>query len=84
MEEEEELIELLNIAYNDFSRSSELSNEQKWIGILARRTVFLEEGSRKKSVQKSSPKPRDVKPRDIGPRERRRSRLEELKVYLLF
>jgi hypothetical protein len=84
MDEEEEFIDLLNMACNDFGRPSKLSNEQKWINILARRTAFLEEGSRKKIELKGSPKPRDVKSQDIGPRERRLSRLEELKVYLLF
>jgi ankyrin repeat protein len=47
MEEEEEYMELLEVTCKDFEELSENTDERKWINVLARRAVFIEEANRK-------------------------------------
>jgi hypothetical protein len=46
MNEDEEYIETLLIACINFEKPSEKSDKDKWIGVLARRAVFIEETNR--------------------------------------
>jgi hypothetical protein len=47
MDDEEEYLELLESACTNFEKLHENTEEEKWISILARRAVFIEEGNKK-------------------------------------
>jgi ankyrin repeat protein len=72
LEEEEEYIELLELACSDFEKLSEKSDEEKRISILSRRAVFIEEGNRK-IIEKNALRQRPLT---------RPFNLDELKVCL--
>ena len=52
--EEEEFMKQLKLAYTEPETLSEKTDEQKWIGILARRAVFIEEVNGK-TIKENSP-----------------------------
>jgi hypothetical protein len=54
MDEEEEYIELLDTACRDFEKESGQSDERRWITILARLAVFIEEGVKRRMDRDSA------------------------------